>query len=154
MAAMHEMMMKNGGMMSGGMNGASMPGMTHDMSTAAFAALQERGKQAMGVDQYTSTHHFDDMIDGGQIELQRDGDDSIGVAQIRVHLEEIASAFKGGDFTTPAFVHMQSVPGASVMAAKRSAISYTFTVLPRGGQLLIVSKDKDAVVLDHHGMNR
>jgi hypothetical protein len=50
MAAMHEMMMKNGGMMSGGMNGASMPGMTHDTSTAAFAALQERGKQTMGVD--------------------------------------------------------------------------------------------------------
>ncbi len=149
MAAMHETMMKNGGMMSGGMNGASMPGMTHDTSAAAFGALQERGKQAMGVDQYTSTHHFDDMTDGGRIELQRDVDDSVGVAQIRAHLQGIASAFKGGDFTTPAFVHMQSVPGASVMAAKRSAISYAFTALPRGGQLLIVSKDTDAIAAIH-----
>lgn len=149
MAAMHETMMKSGGMMSGGMSGASMPGMTHDTSAAAFAALQERGKQAMGVDQYTSTHHFDDMTDGGRIELQRDGDNSIDVAQIRGHLQEIASAFKGGDFTTPAFVHMQSVPGAAVMAAKRSAISYTYSALPRGGQLLIVSKDKDAIAAIH-----
>ena len=54
-----------------------------------------------------------------------------------------------GGGMTPAFVHMQSVPGANVMAAKRAAIRYTFTALPRGGQLLIVSKDKDAITAIH-----
>src|SRR5688572_17215815 len=53
---------------------------------ADFAALQERGLQAMGVDQYTSTHRFDALADGGRIELQRDMDDPAGVRQIREHL--------------------------------------------------------------------
>ncbi len=148
MAAIHEQMMKNGGM-GHDMAGGTMAGMTHDTSAAPFATLQARGKQAMGVDQYTSTHHFDDMADGGRIELQRDVDDPVGVVQIRAHLQEIASAFKGGDFTTPAFVHMQSVPGANIMASKRAMITYTFSALPRGGQLLIVSKDPSAIAAIH-----
>src|ERR1051325_8166932 len=55
---------------------------------SAFAAVQARGAdpQAMGVDQYTSVHRFDTLPDGGRIELQRNVDDSAGVAQIRRHL--------------------------------------------------------------------
>ena len=56
----------------------------------AFAALQTRGQQAMGVDQYTSTHQFDDLPDGGRIALQRDPADTAGVRTIREHLQHIA----------------------------------------------------------------
>src|SRR5271170_8527699 len=58
----------------------------HDSSMArdsAYHAMQARGAQAMGVDQYTSTHHFTDLPDGGRIELERNADDSAGVAMIR-----------------------------------------------------------------------
>lgn len=140
MVAMHEAMMKNGGM--GGGMGA---GMSHGTSDSAFAAVQARGKVAMGVDQYTSTHHFEALPDGGRIELQRDSDDSVGVATIRTHLQDIAKAFGQGDFTTPAFVHMQTVPGAPVMAAKRRVITYSFKPLPRGGELRITTTDAEAV---------
>lgn len=114
-----------------------------------FAAMQERGKRAMGVDQYTSRHQFDALPDGGRIELQRAVDDSAGVAQIRRHLQEIAQAFQAGDFSTPAFVHMQSVPGTAVMAAKRAAITYTYRPLPRGGEVRIVSRDAEALRAIH-----
>src|SRR5688572_21274727 len=87
---------------------------------SAFAALQRRGHQAMGVDQYTSTHRFDALPDGGRIELQRDGDDPEGVATIRAHLRSIADAFARGDFATPRFVHGQTVPGTETMAARRA----------------------------------
>jgi len=110
----------------------------------SFAGVQARGKSAMGVDQYTSTHHFDALPDGGRIELQRDVDDSVGVAQIRRHLHEIARAFASGDFSTPAFVHMRNVPGAAVMAAKRNSIAYTVHELPRGGELRMVTADPEA----------
>jgi hypothetical protein len=99
----------------------------------------------MGVDQYTSTHKFDALPDGGRIELQREVDDTAGVAQIRAHLNEIAKAFESGDFSTPAFVHMQQVPGTKIMAARRAAISYTYRDLPRGGELRIVTKDPEAL---------
>ncbi|HEY2376326.1 MAG TPA: hypothetical protein VGH98_10170 [Gemmatimonadaceae bacterium] len=111
---------------------------------SAFAAMQARGKIAMGVDQYTSTHHFDALPDGGRIELQRDVSDSVGVSRIRSHLREIARAFKAGDFSTPATVHMRDVPGAKVMAEKRNVITYQARDLPRGAELFIRTNDAEA----------
>jgi len=111
---------------------------------STFAGMQRRGKVAMGVDQYTSIHKFDDLKDGGRIELQRDRDDAAGVRAIRQHLKDIETAFSTGDFTTPAFVHMRDVPGTSIMAAKRAAIRYRFTALPRGGELRITTADPAA----------
>ena len=120
------------------LRGQQAPPAKHD---SAFAAMQERGRMAMGVDQYTSTHHFDALPDGGRIALQRDVDDSAGVARIRAHMREIARAFKSGDFSTPALVHLREVPGAKVMAARRSLITYEPRDLPRGAELYIRTSD-------------
>ena len=117
-----------------------------------FAGVQKRGSTAMGVDQYTSTHRFDALPDGGRIELQRDSDDSVGVTTIRAHIRAIALAFKSGDFSTPGFVHMRMVPGTDVMAAKRGVISYEPRDLPRGAELLIRTKDAEAIVAIHRFM--
>ncbi len=116
---------------------------------SAFAALQARGRQAMGVDQYTSTHRFDALPDGGRIELQRDGDDPEGVATIRAHLRAIAGAFARDDFGTPAVVHAQPVPGTEVMAARRANIRYEYRDLPRGGEVRITTADAEALRAIH-----
>lgn len=116
---------------------------------SAFAALQARGQEAMGVDQYTSTHRFDALPDGGRIELQRDADDAEGVATIRAHLRAIADAFARGDFATPGFVHDGPVPGTEVMAARRAAIRYVYRDLPRGGEVRIVTADAEALRAIH-----
>lgn len=121
----------------------------HDTS---FAAMQRRGARAMGVDQYTSTHRFDSLADGGRIELQRDVADSAGVEQIRRHLRAIAAAFASGDFGTPAFVHLRQVPGTETMAAKRASITYAYHDLPRGGELRITTADPEAVRAIHDFM--
>jgi hypothetical protein len=115
----------------------------------AFAKMQERGKQAMGVDQYTSTHRFDALPTGGRIELQRDVDDSAGVAQIRAHIRAIARAFQWGDFSTPEFVHMRMVPGTTVMRQKRGVITYEPRDLPRGAELVIRTSDAEALAAIH-----
>jgi hypothetical protein len=121
---------------------------------STFAAVQARGAdpRAMGVDQYTSVHRFDALPDGGRVELQRAVDDSAGVAQIRRHLREVATAFAAGDFTTPAFVHARDVPGTAVMAARREAISYEVRDLPRGAELRITTHDTDALRAVHRFM--
>jgi hypothetical protein len=115
----------------------------------AFASMQARGQMAMGVDQYTSSHHFERSPDGGRIELQRDTVDSLGIAQIRAHMRLIQHAFEAGDFSTPAFVHMKDMPGTAVMTAKRSVISYTYEDLPRGGEVVIRSSDPEAIGAIH-----
>lgn len=116
---------------------------------SSFAAMQARGKMAMGVDQYASAHDFDALPDGGRIELQMKSDDSLSVAQIRAHLRLIEHAFQAGDFTTPAFVHMKAMPGTATMARKKDVITYAYTDLPRGGQVRITSKDPEAVAAIH-----
>lgn len=125
---------------------------THSHSAAAdtgFAALQARGRAAMGVDQYTSTHRFDALPDGGRIELQRDTDDAEGIATIRAHLRGIADAFGRGDFGAPAAVHAREVPGTATMAARRDAIRYTYRDLPRGGEVRITTADAQVLEAIH-----
>jgi uncharacterized protein YjhX (UPF0386 family) len=121
----------------------------HSSDDSAFALVQARGHTAMGVDQYTSSHRFEPLPDGGRITLQRDQDDSAGTEQIRAHLRKIAAAFAAGDFTLPGFVHDQEVPGTAVMAALRPRISYTADTLPRGGSVRIRSDDSTAIAAVH-----
>src|SRR6476661_5396651 len=118
-------------------------------SDSSFAAMQTRGKMAMGVDQSTSTHTFDALPNGGRIELLRDLDDSLGIAQIRAHLRLIQHAFQAGDFSTPQFVHMQSMPGTAVMARKRDVIAYDYHDLPRGGEVVMTTADAEALAAIH-----
>ncbi len=115
----------------------------------AFAEVQARGQAAMGVDQYTSSHVFEPLSDGGRIVLQRDLDDPGGVAQIRRHMTRIAVAFSAGDFRLPGFVHARDVPGTAVMRERRAAITYLADTLPRGAQLRIRAADRDAVRAVH-----
>lgn len=122
------------------------------LSDSAFAALQARGKTVMGVDQYTSTHHFDDLPDGGRIELQRNQADSAGVEQIRMHLQHIARAFAAGDFTDPRIVHNHQMPGTAVMAQKKDVITYTYAPVPRGGEVRITTNDPEALRAIHEFM--
>jgi hypothetical protein len=116
---------------------------------SAFAAVQDRGHVAMEVDQYTSTHVFEPLPDGGRIELQRDVSDSRGRTRILAHMGRIAAAFSAGDFSLPGFVHAREVPGTRVMAAERGRIAFTVESLPRGAALRLRTSDSVAVEAIH-----
>jgi hypothetical protein len=103
----------------------------------------------MGVDQYTSTHRFEPLPDGGRISLQRNPDDSAGVATIRSHMRRIAEAFGRGDFTLPGFVHDREVPGTAVMTAGRARINYVVDTLPGGAQLRLITGDPTILAAIH-----
>jgi hypothetical protein len=126
---------------------------SHDSTRAAdsaFAAVQARGQNVMGVDQYTSTHVFQDLPDGGRIVLDRNGmSDTADVATIRAHMREIADQFTRGDFTNPGLVHAREVPGTAVMAARAATLSYTATDRPLGAEVRIRSADPEAVKAVH-----
>lgn len=124
------------------------PGNTAGQDTG-FAAMQARGAEAMGVDQYTSSHVFEPLPDGGRIVLQRDVPDSAGVEAIRAHMRLIAERFAAGDFAIPGSVHAQAVPGTAVMAARRDRITYTADTLPRGGEVRMTTTDPEALAAVH-----
>jgi hypothetical protein len=129
--------------------GSSRDSLARDSADSTFGLVQSRGHAAMGVDQYTSTHRFEPLPDGGRITLQRDANDSAGTAQIRSHMMMIARAFQRGDFAVPGFVHDRAVPGTAVMAQRRARISYTTDTLSRGAELRIHSDDTTAVNAIH-----
>jgi hypothetical protein len=117
---------------------------------SAFAALQQRGETAMGVNQYTSQHVFEALPDGGRIVLQRKESDSAGEATIRAHMRRISTAFRNGDFALPGFVHATGdVPGTAVMKRLKAEITYTSRDLPGGAEVVISSRNPEAVSAIH-----
>lgn len=125
------------------------PAMAQQPADTAYRAMQSRGQQTMGVDQTTSSHGFESLPDGGRIVLVRNVDDSAGVARIRAHLHDMRRAFGAGDFSMPMFIHMKTVPGVAVMAARHSLITYTESDLPHGGALRITTTDSVALSAIH-----
>ena len=116
----------------------------------AFAALQQRGEIAMGVNQYTSQHVFEPLADGGRIVLQRKENDSVGEAAIRAHMRAISTSFSNGDFAVPGFVHATTtVPGTAVMKRLKADISYTPRDLPNGAEVVISTGNPEAVSAIH-----
>ena len=104
----------------------------------------------MGVNQYTSQHVFEPLPGGGRIVLERKEADSAGTETIRAHMRTIATAFSNGDFALPGFVHaMSDVPGTAAMKNLRSEITYTAHDLPRGGEVVISSRNPVAVTAIH-----
>ena len=122
---------------------------SHVMPDSGYAAMQRRGQAAMGVNQYTSAHKFEDLPEGGRIELQADSTDTADVHTIREHLQGIAKAFAAGNFSTPGFVHAEEVPGTATMRRKRAAIQYRFELLPGGGDVRISTRDDIAIKAVH-----
>jgi hypothetical protein len=120
-----------------------------DAEDRSFAELQARGQVAMGVDQYTSSHIFESLPDGGRIALERGEPDPAGVIRIREHMGQIAAAFGRGDFRLPGFVHDREVPGTQVMSARQDAIHYTVDTLPLGAELRITTDDPAALEAVH-----
>lgn len=119
-------------------------------SDSAFEALQQRGRLAMGVNQYTSQHVFEPLANGGRIVLQRKESDSVGEAAIRAHMRTIASAFGSGNFALPGFVHaMADVPGTATMTRLKADITYRARDLPRGAEVVIATGNPEAVGAIH-----
>jgi hypothetical protein len=117
---------------------------------SSFAALQQRGGEAMGVDQYASAHVFEALPDGGRIVLQMKEEDATGESVIRDHMRDIARAFTRGDFAIPGRVHATAnVPGTGAMSRLRREISYEPRDLERGGEVRITTRNPDGVAAIH-----
>ena len=106
---------------------------------SAFAAMEALG-----------AHQFEDLPDGGRIQLLRDLADTAGARAVRQHLDHIARAFAAGDFTIPGLVHSsKQVPGTATMRSRRKHISYRFLSLPGGGEVRIRTDDPKALQAVH-----
>jgi len=139
---------------SGSAAGRQMPtGMTHEEHLKQLQkdeALQHRGAAVMGFDQAVTTHHFRLSATGGTIEVGvKNQADETNRAAIREHLKGIAAQFAVGDFEKPFATHGERPDGVADMVERRGDISYTFELLPDGGQVRIETADRKALDAVH-----
>jgi hypothetical protein len=114
------------------------------------ADVNKRGDQAMGFSHEKTTHHFRLKPNGGAIEVTaNDPNDGASRDQIRHHLAHIAELFSKGDFSLPMFTHAEAPPGSAEMTRLKEDIKYTFEAIDRGGRVLIVSANPEAIDAVH-----
>ena len=110
----------------------------------------DRARHGMGFDQQTTTHHFLLKPDGGVIEVTAKPEAAAAtVDQIRTHLQHIAGAFAKGDFALPMFIHSTEPPGVATMKARNATMTFSYDIRPRGGRVLIHTKDAEALAAVH-----
>jgi hypothetical protein len=116
---------------------------------ARDAQVDHAHHEATGLDNATSEHHFRLAKSGGSIELVATTDDAQTRDRIRQHLQAIARAFSGGDFSLPTRIHEQAPPGVAVMKERSRLIRYRFSELPRGGVVSIATDDAVSLAAVH-----
>lgn len=108
--------------------------------------LNERGKHVMGFDQDVTAHHFIITETGGRIEVTaKSAADTKSAGEIRSHLTHIAQMFAAGNFSAPALVHDQKVPGVAGMKAAGTALTYTYEQLPAGARITIAGSTAESI---------
>ncbi len=115
------------------------------------ASPGQRGAMVMGFDQELTSHHFLLFADGGAIDVSvKNPSDAKNRDAIRSHLPHIAMLFGEGDFEAPMLVHdSKSVPGTSVMTARKGVIRYQYVETQNGGRVNIVTSDPESLAAVH-----
>jgi hypothetical protein len=109
-----------------------------------------KGATVMPFDLMRTTHFFDDTPGGGiETITANDKKDARQIALIRSHLAEEAKRFRRGDFSDPAKIHGQDMPGLDALARAGDKLRVKYRKLPAGASLSYASADA-AVIAGVH----
>lgn len=115
------------------------------------AQVVQRGKDVMPFSVKASTHVFTKTPDGGiQRVVAKNLKDAATTQSVRLHLEDIRQAFLAGDFTGPAHIHGDDMPGlATLRSARPGQVSIDYREVRGGGELVFRSPDPAVVAALH-----
>ncbi len=108
------------------------------------AEVRERGAEVMPFALADTMHVFEKMPNGGvQRVLARPGH-ADQIAPIRAHLQNIAQQFETRDFSGPAHIHGDSMPGlAELRSAAKGDLSVVFRELSDGAEITYTGSSED-----------
>lgn len=108
------------------------------------------GAQVMPFDLEQTMHMFQPLADGGrQTVTAKDPAHSQQIALIQAHLQEEAEKFRRGDFSDPAKIHGEDMPGLAALRAGAGHINVQYTPLPDGAQMQYTTKDPALIAALH-----
>ncbi len=116
---------------------ASLPSLAAPADAARQAEVARRGADVMPFDLGATTHIFTKSREGGiQRVVAKRRADAAQVKLVRAHLRDIESEFRKGDFSGPAHIHGNDMPGlAELKAARPGEIAIAYKDVPGGAQL-------------------
>ena len=116
--------------------------------------VYERGSEVMPFEQNLTTHTFVPDSDGGtQIVTVNDPSDLNQIQLIREHLQEEAQKFAQGDFSSPAAIHGEDMPGLAALQDGGNRVDVQYNELPNGARLIYSSNDSEIVAALHKWFN-
>src|ERR1700735_477490 len=86
----------------------------------------QHGAQVMPFNQSQATHMFLPDPSGGVLEIVVHDMDARQIALVRSHLLGEAAKFIKGDYSDPAFIHGQNMPGLSTLESGAARISVRY----------------------------
>ncbi|MFZ5875012.1 MAG: hypothetical protein ACOYXU_01265 [Nitrospirota bacterium] len=119
--------------------------------TTHQAQVAARGAQVMPFDLEQTIHVFQRLEDGGrQTVTVKDPANTPQIALIQSHLQHEAEKFRRGDFSDPARIHGEDMPGLAELRAGFARIDIRYTALPNGGEIRYAATDPALVTALHH----
>lgn len=99
--------------------------------------IVQRGSHVMPFNLEQTTHIFSKTGKGGlQQVIAKDGSNTEQIKLIREHLSKISKEFMLGDFSNPAKIHGENMPGlAELKAAKPGQVKIVYQELPNGAEI-------------------
>jgi len=115
------------------------------------AEVAARGATVMPFDLEKTVHVFEKLDDGGlQKVVVKDPSNKEQISLIQAHLKEESERFRRGDFSDPAKIHGQDMPGLTELKSDAGNIEVVYTPLPDGAQIRYTTKDPALVMAIHH----
>jgi hypothetical protein len=137
-----------------GLVALALSGLLASMGTGGAQTRQEdvakRGAQVMPFDLEQTMHMFQTLADGGrQTVTAQDPSNSAQIALIQAHLQEEAAKFQQGDFSDPATIHGEDMPGLAALKAGAGHIDVQYASLPNGAQIQYTMQEPGLIAALH-----
>lgn len=114
------------------------------------AEVAERGRSVMPFDLDRTTHRFAKTGTGGvQTVVADDPGDTAQIALVREHLRDEAGRFRRGDFTDPARIHGDDMPGLAALRDGADRVTVTYAPTPDGARITYATADRALVTALH-----
>lgn len=113
--------------------------------------VARRGAGVMPFDLERTLHVFTKTPQGGvQRVFAKDPEDQRQIELIRQHLRQIADAFRQGDYSGPASIHGDTMPGLSTLrGAAPGQIQIDYQELPDGAQIKYTTASPELIGAIH-----
>lgn len=100
----------------------------------------------MPFDLEKTTHIFEALPDGGlQTVTANNSADTSQIELIQSHLQVESAKFGSGDFSSPAFIHGDDMPGLSALKAGYQDMDVQYAALPAGASIRYTTQEPNLI---------